>query len=57
MGEIIDNAKGRAKQAVGGLTGNQKLKLDGAKDILKSKAAGAVRTVKDAIKTCAAKLS
>ena len=57
MGEIIDNAKGRARQAVGGLTGNQKLKLDGAKDILKSKAAGAVRTVKDAIKTCAAKLS
>lgn len=57
MGEIIDNAKGRARQAVGGLTGNQKLKRDGAKDILKSKAAGAVRTVKDAIKTCAAKLS
>jgi uncharacterized protein YjbJ (UPF0337 family) len=57
MGEIIDNAKGRTKQAVGGLTGNQKLELDGAKDILKSKAAGAVRTMKDALKTCMAKLS
>jgi uncharacterized protein YjbJ (UPF0337 family) len=50
MGEIIDKTKGRIKQAVGSLTGDQKLKQEGEKDELKGQLKGAVADVKDALK-------
>ena len=50
MGEHIDKAKGRIKQAVGGLTGDKGLKDEGAKDEAKGKVEGAVADVKHAVK-------
>ena len=50
MGEFIDKAKGRIKQAVGSLTGDQKLKKEGENDELKGNLKGAVKDVKDAVK-------
>ena len=50
MGEIIDKAKGRIKQAVGSLTGDEKLKQEGEKDELKGQLKGVVTDAKIAIK-------
>lgn len=50
MGKRIDKAKGRAKQAVGSLTGNEKLKLEGQADELEGKVDGAVKDVKKVVK-------
>ena len=50
MGEMIDKAKGKIKQAVGDLTGNKKLQREGKLDELKGKAEGVVEDVKHAIK-------
>jgi uncharacterized protein YjbJ (UPF0337 family) len=50
MGEIIDKTKGRIKQAVGSLTGDQKLKQEGENDELNGQIKGAVKGVKSAIK-------
>lgn len=50
MGEISDKAKGRIKQAVGGLTGNEGLKREGKRDELKGKVEGAVKDLKQAVK-------
>lgn len=49
MGEIIDKSKGRIKQAVGDLTGNEKLKREGERDELRGQVKGAVKDVKRAI--------
>ena len=53
MGEYVGKAKGRIKQAVGDLTGDEKLKREGELDELKGKAEGAVKAVKRAIKKAA----
>jgi uncharacterized protein YjbJ (UPF0337 family) len=50
MGEMIDKGKGKVKQAVGDLTGNEKLKREGERDELKGRAEGAVKDVKRAVK-------
>ena len=50
MGEIIDKAKGKIKQAVGDLTGNKELKREGENDEIKGKLEGAVNDVKGAVK-------
>ena len=50
MGEFIDKTKGRIKQAVGSLTGDQKLKEEGENDELKGNLKGVVKDVKDAVK-------
>jgi len=48
MGELIDKAKGKIKQAVGGAIGDDKLVREGKRDELKGKVKGAVADVKDA---------
>jgi uncharacterized protein YjbJ (UPF0337 family) len=53
MGEIIDKVKGKAKQVVGTVTENDKLKAEGKVDELKGKAKGAVENVKQAVKGAA----
>jgi len=50
MGEIIDKTKGRIKQAVGSLTGDERLKKEGEKDELKGQLKGVVKEAKTAIK-------
>lgn len=50
MGEILDKTKGRIKQAVGSLTGDEDLKREGQTDELKGAVKGAVADVKQAIK-------
>lgn len=50
MGEIIDKTKGKLKQAVGSLTGDEKLKQEGENDELKGQLKGAVKDVKHAAK-------
>jgi uncharacterized protein YjbJ (UPF0337 family) len=50
MGEIIDKAKGKIKQAVGAVTGNKELEREGQRDELKGKVEGAVTDVKEAVK-------
>ena len=50
MGEIIDKAKGRIKQAAGSLTGDQRLKSEGEQDEQKGQIEGAVKDIKHAVK-------
>lgn len=50
MGEFIDKTKGKIKQAVGGLTGDEKLKEEGENDELKGQVKGVVKDVKHAVK-------
>ena len=50
MGELTDKAKGKVKQAVGGLTGDKGLKREGEKDERKGQVEGAVEDVKHAVK-------
>jgi uncharacterized protein YjbJ (UPF0337 family) len=50
MGELIDKAKGKVKQAIGDLTGNKELKSEGERDEAKGKVKGAVEEVKNAVK-------
>lgn len=54
MGEILDKTKGRIKQAVGSLTGDEDLKREGQNDELMGQLKGAVNgvvaDVKQAIK-------
>ena len=50
MGELTDKAKGKVKQAVGGLTGDKQLKHEGERDELKGQVKGAVEDVKHAAK-------
>ena len=47
MGEHIDQAKGRVKQAAGDLTDNDDLKNEGNRDELLGKAKGALDDVRD----------
>jgi uncharacterized protein YjbJ (UPF0337 family) len=50
MGELIDKAKGKIKQAVGDATGDQNLKGEGVIDEAKGKVKGAFEEVKQAAK-------
>ena len=50
MGELIDKAKGKAKQAVGNATGNDSLAGEGVLDEAKGKVKGAFEEVKQAAK-------
>ena len=50
MGELINKAKGKVKQAVGGLTGDRELKQEGESQEFKGKVQGAVEDVKHAVK-------
>jgi uncharacterized protein YjbJ (UPF0337 family) len=50
MGELIDKAKGKVKQAVGDLTGNKELTREGERDEAKGKVKGAVEDAKNAVK-------
>jgi uncharacterized protein YjbJ (UPF0337 family) len=54
MGEIIDKAKGKIKQAAGKATGNEELEIEGHADELKGKGKGAVEDVKQGVKNAAA---
>lgn len=56
MGEIIDKTKGKIKQAVGSLTGDEKLKREGENDELKGQLKGAVKDVEHAVKDAAHEL-
>ena len=47
MGETIDQAKGRVKQAAGDLTDNDDLKAEGKSDELLGKAKGAINDLRD----------
>ena len=46
MGEIIDKSKGKLKQAVGGLNGNERLKREGR---TQGQVEGALKDVKRAV--------
>ena len=48
MGGFINKTKGKIKQAVGSLTGNQQLKQEGTLDELKGHAEGAGQAIKGA---------
>jgi uncharacterized protein YjbJ (UPF0337 family) len=50
MGEIIDKAKGKIKQAAGAVAGDKKLEQEGKVDETKGKVKGAVEDVKHAVK-------
>ncbi len=53
MGELIDKAKGKIKQAVGNATGNDQLAGEGVIDEAKGKVKGAFEDVKQAVKDVA----
>jgi len=55
MGEKIDKAKGKIKQAAGKLTGNDKLVREGKRDVIKGEIKGAANAIKDALKAPAKK--
>jgi uncharacterized protein YjbJ (UPF0337 family) len=50
MGEIIDRAKGKVKQAAGNLSGDKKLEREGRVDEAKGKLKGVVENAKHAVK-------
>jgi len=50
MGEWIDKAKGKIKQVVAGVTGDDKLRREGKLDVNKGRAKGAGEDLKKAIK-------
>jgi len=50
MGEFIDKAKGKVKQAVGKVTGNKKLQAEGVADQIKGGAKGRFEEAKTDIK-------
>lgn len=56
MGEFTDKAKGKIKQAVGEVTGNDKLKREGQLDEAKGNIKGAVNDVKEVAKDAKRKI-
>jgi uncharacterized protein YjbJ (UPF0337 family) len=50
MSELINKSKGKIKQAVGGLTGDQELEREGQRDERKGQVEGAVADLKHAVK-------
>lgn len=53
MGELMDKTKGRIKQAVGSLIGDQAMKREGERDEAKGKAKAMVEDVKHVVKDVA----
>jgi uncharacterized protein YjbJ (UPF0337 family) len=49
MGEIFDKTKGKMKQAVGKVTGNDKLVREGKVDVAKGAVKGAIADAKHAV--------
>ncbi|MGZ6141859.1 MAG: CsbD family protein [Myxococcales bacterium] len=56
MGELIDKAKGKAKQAEADLTGDKALHREGVADEVKGNIKGVVHKVEDAAKNIAEKV-
>ena len=50
MGELIDKAKGKIKQAAGAVSGDKKLEREGELDEAKGNIKGAVEAAKRAVK-------
>ena len=50
MGELIDKAKGKAKEAAGAATGDRKLEGEGKVDQAKGEVKGAFEKVKQGVK-------
>jgi uncharacterized protein YjbJ (UPF0337 family) len=50
MGELIDKAKGKIKQAAGAASGDKELEQEGKVDEAKGNVKGAVEDVKHAVK-------
>ena len=50
MGELIDKAKGKAKQAIGKMTGDRAKQAEGVADEAKGNAKGAFEDVKSDVK-------
>jgi uncharacterized protein YjbJ (UPF0337 family) len=50
MGEHIDKSKGKIKQAVGHVTGSEKLEREGVRDENKGRTEGAINDAKDRAK-------
>ena len=50
MGEHVDKAKGNIKKAAGTVTGNDALKREGQRDVVKGNVKGAFNEVKNAAK-------
>jgi uncharacterized protein YjbJ (UPF0337 family) len=50
MSEAVNKTKGRVKQAVGSLTGDEALKREGVRDENKGRIEGAIGHLKDAVK-------
>lgn len=50
MGEHTDKTKGKIKQALGKVTGNEKLQREGKRDEAKGRAEGAANDLKDRTK-------
>lgn len=50
MGELIDKAKGRVKQATAKLIGSEKLEREGERDELKGKMEGVIEHLKHEVK-------
>jgi uncharacterized protein YjbJ (UPF0337 family) len=50
MGELIDKAKGKIKQAAGAVSGDKKLEREGKLDEAKGNVKGAVEEAKHAVK-------
>ena len=55
MGELIDKAKGKIKQAAGVLIGNKRLQRDGRIDVAKGRVKGAMENVEHALKEASKK--
>ena len=53
---IVDDAKGRAKRAVGELTGNDRLRGEGLLDSAKGKAKKAVADISEGVKKAIGKM-
>lgn len=56
MGELIDKAKGKAKQMEADLTGSRTRRAEGVADEIKGNIKGAVNKVEDAAKNIAGKV-
>ena len=55
MGELMDRAKGKIKQAVAKLTGNKKLERQSLRDEFKRRAKSVARDMKTVVKETVAK--
>jgi uncharacterized protein YjbJ (UPF0337 family) len=50
MGKLIDKAKGKVKQAVADVTGNDELRREGVRDEIAGEVKGAIANAKESVK-------